>query len=92
MKFVPRECRLEQITATRSLDVRYRGVDAYLTIAWPADDDFAARVCGGASAQVWIHTRRSAAGDRGGARGSDRPRGNGAAAERAASGANTDAK
>ncbi|MEX0642741.1 MAG: hydantoinase B/oxoprolinase family protein, partial [Pirellulales bacterium] len=31
----------EQITATRSLDVRYRGVDAYLTIAWPADDNFA---------------------------------------------------
>ncbi|MEX2318014.1 MAG: hydantoinase B/oxoprolinase family protein [Pirellulales bacterium] len=29
-----------QITATRSLDLRYRGVDACLTIAWPADGDF----------------------------------------------------
>ena len=32
----------ERIAATRSLDVRYRGVDSYLTIDWPQDDDFAA--------------------------------------------------
>jgi 5-oxoprolinase (ATP-hydrolysing) len=31
----------EQITATRSLDLRYQGIDSYLTIPWPADDDFA---------------------------------------------------
>jgi len=30
----------EKIVATRSLDLRYQGVDSYLTIAWPADDDF----------------------------------------------------
>ena len=32
----------DRITATRSLDLRYQGVDAYLTIPWPEDDDFAA--------------------------------------------------
>lgn len=32
---VPRE----RITARRSLDLRYRGVDSYLTIPWPEDDD-----------------------------------------------------
>ena len=31
-----------QITATRFLDLRYKNVDSYLTIPWPADDDFAA--------------------------------------------------
>jgi 5-oxoprolinase (ATP-hydrolysing) len=31
---------VEQIAATRSLDVRYQGVESYLTIPWPADDDF----------------------------------------------------
>jgi 5-oxoprolinase (ATP-hydrolysing) len=31
-----------RITATRSLDVRYQGVDACLNIAWPEDGDFAA--------------------------------------------------
>jgi 5-oxoprolinase (ATP-hydrolysing) len=31
----------KRITATESLDVRYQGVDSYLTIPWPADDDFA---------------------------------------------------
>ncbi|MEX0611454.1 MAG: hydantoinase B/oxoprolinase family protein [Pirellulales bacterium] len=31
----------EQIAATRSLDLRYQGVDSYLTIAWPDDGDFA---------------------------------------------------
>jgi 5-oxoprolinase (ATP-hydrolysing) len=30
----------EQITAIRSLDLRYRGVDSTLNISWPADDDF----------------------------------------------------
>ncbi|MEX2092557.1 MAG: hydantoinase B/oxoprolinase family protein, partial [Pirellulales bacterium] len=30
----------EQIVATRSLDLRYQGVDSYLTIPWPTDDDF----------------------------------------------------
>jgi 5-oxoprolinase (ATP-hydrolysing) len=30
----------DQITATRSLDLRYQGVDSCLTLAWPADDDF----------------------------------------------------
>jgi 5-oxoprolinase (ATP-hydrolysing) len=30
-----------RISATRSLDMRYRGVDACLTLAWPSDDDFA---------------------------------------------------
>ncbi len=30
-----------RLPATRSLDVRYRGVDSYLTIPWPSDDDFA---------------------------------------------------
>jgi 5-oxoprolinase (ATP-hydrolysing) len=29
------------VTANRSLDLRYRGVDSFLTIVWPADDDFA---------------------------------------------------
>jgi 5-oxoprolinase (ATP-hydrolysing) len=32
---------VEDITATRSLDVRYRGVDSFLTLDWPMDDDFA---------------------------------------------------
>jgi 5-oxoprolinase (ATP-hydrolysing) len=32
----------DRVTATRSLDLRYRGVDSFLTIAWPADKDFAA--------------------------------------------------
>jgi 5-oxoprolinase (ATP-hydrolysing) len=32
----------DRIAATRSLDLRYQGVDSYLTIPWPADDDFAA--------------------------------------------------
>jgi 5-oxoprolinase (ATP-hydrolysing) len=32
----------DRVTASFSLDLRYRGVDACLTIAWPADDDFAA--------------------------------------------------
>jgi 5-oxoprolinase (ATP-hydrolysing) len=32
----------ERLTATRSLDLRYRGVETYLTIAWPNDDDFRA--------------------------------------------------
>ncbi|MGD9633803.1 MAG: hydantoinase B/oxoprolinase family protein [Pirellulales bacterium] len=31
----------DKIAATRSLDLRYQGVDSYLTIPWPADDDFA---------------------------------------------------
>ncbi|HVT27368.1 MAG TPA: hydantoinase B/oxoprolinase family protein [Lacipirellulaceae bacterium] len=31
-----------RIVATRSLDVRYRGVESSLTIAWPEDDDFGA--------------------------------------------------
>jgi 5-oxoprolinase (ATP-hydrolysing) len=31
----------ERIAASRSLDLRYRGVDSYLTIPWPADNDFA---------------------------------------------------
>ncbi len=30
----------EQTSALRSLDLRYQGVDSYLTIPWPADDDF----------------------------------------------------
>lgn len=29
------------ISATRSLDLRYQGVDSYLTIPWPADEEFA---------------------------------------------------
>jgi 5-oxoprolinase (ATP-hydrolysing) len=29
------------IAATRFLDVRYQGVDSYLTLPWPTDDDFA---------------------------------------------------
>jgi 5-oxoprolinase (ATP-hydrolysing) len=29
-----------RVGARRSLDVRYRGVDSYLTIPWPDDDDF----------------------------------------------------
>jgi 5-oxoprolinase (ATP-hydrolysing) len=33
---------VEQISATRSLDVRYHGVESYLTIPWPANDDFSA--------------------------------------------------
>jgi 5-oxoprolinase (ATP-hydrolysing) len=33
---------VDRITAARSLDIRYRGTDSYLTISWPADDDFAA--------------------------------------------------
>ncbi|HEX2473708.1 MAG TPA: hydantoinase B/oxoprolinase family protein, partial [Lacipirellulaceae bacterium] len=32
----------DRVAAIRSLDLRYRGVDSYLTIQWPADDDFAA--------------------------------------------------
>jgi 5-oxoprolinase (ATP-hydrolysing) len=32
---------VERIAAKRSLDVRYQGVESYLTIPWPADDDFA---------------------------------------------------
>jgi 5-oxoprolinase (ATP-hydrolysing) len=32
----------DRVSANRSLDLRYRGVDSYLTIAWPGDDDFAA--------------------------------------------------
>ncbi len=32
----------ERMIATRSLDLRYRGVDAYLTIPWPAGGDFEA--------------------------------------------------
>ncbi len=31
----------ERITASRSLDLRYRGIDSYLTITWPDEDDFA---------------------------------------------------
>lgn len=30
----------ERIGATRSLDLRYQGVDSYLTMAWPIDDNF----------------------------------------------------
>jgi 5-oxoprolinase (ATP-hydrolysing) len=30
----------EQISAIRSLDIRYAGTDSYLTIEWPSDDDF----------------------------------------------------
>lgn len=30
----------ERISATRSLDVRYEGVDSSLTIPWPTDDEF----------------------------------------------------
>jgi 5-oxoprolinase (ATP-hydrolysing) len=33
---------VERISATRSLDVRYQGVESYLTIPWPSDDDFIA--------------------------------------------------
>jgi 5-oxoprolinase (ATP-hydrolysing) len=33
---------VDRITAVRSLDIRYQGTDSYLTIMWPADDDFAA--------------------------------------------------
>jgi 5-oxoprolinase (ATP-hydrolysing) len=33
---------VERISATRSLDVRYQGVESYLTIPWPANDDFSA--------------------------------------------------
>ena len=33
---------VREIGATRSLQVRYQGVDSYLTIEWPADDDFEA--------------------------------------------------
>jgi 5-oxoprolinase (ATP-hydrolysing) len=29
------------VMTNRSLDIRYRGVDSFLTIAWPMDDDFA---------------------------------------------------
>ncbi len=32
----------DRIAAMRSLDLRYQGVDSYLTIPWPGDDDFAA--------------------------------------------------
>ncbi|HEY3391438.1 MAG TPA: hydantoinase B/oxoprolinase family protein, partial [Lacipirellulaceae bacterium] len=32
----------DRVGANRSLDLRYCGVDSYLTIAWPVDDDFAA--------------------------------------------------
>ncbi len=32
----------DRITAARSLDVRYQGVESYLTIPWPDDGDFAA--------------------------------------------------
>jgi 5-oxoprolinase (ATP-hydrolysing) len=32
---------VQEIAATRSLQLRYQGVDSYLTIEWPADDDFA---------------------------------------------------
>jgi 5-oxoprolinase (ATP-hydrolysing) len=35
---VPRE----HTTTTRSLDIRYLGIDAYLTIDWPEDKEFAA--------------------------------------------------
>ena len=35
-------CRVTALRQIASLDLRYRGVDSYLTIAWPADDDFAA--------------------------------------------------
>jgi 5-oxoprolinase (ATP-hydrolysing) len=31
----------DHILATRSLDLRYQGVESYLTIAWPVDGDFA---------------------------------------------------
>jgi 5-oxoprolinase (ATP-hydrolysing) len=31
----------DRITANRSLDLRYRGVDSYLTIPWPTDGGFA---------------------------------------------------
>ena len=32
----------DRVAANRSLDLRYRGVDSYLTIAWPDNNDFAA--------------------------------------------------
>ena len=32
---------VERIVATRSLDVRYEGVESYLTIPWAADGNFA---------------------------------------------------
>jgi 5-oxoprolinase (ATP-hydrolysing) len=35
---VPNDC----ISATRSLDIRYQGVDSSLALPWPADDDFPA--------------------------------------------------
>jgi 5-oxoprolinase (ATP-hydrolysing) len=35
---VPPNC----VTVKYALDLRYRGVDSYLTIAWPGDDDFPA--------------------------------------------------
>ena len=40
MEEVRRES-VERISAMRSLDVRYQGVESYLTIPWPSDDDFA---------------------------------------------------
>ena len=65
----------EQIAATRSLDVRYQGVDSYLTIRLAGGRRFRGRVRRRASAAVRLHARRPAAGDRGGARRSRRPRG-----------------
>jgi 5-oxoprolinase (ATP-hydrolysing) len=32
----------EQVSAARSLDLRYRGLESYLTIPWPQNGDFAA--------------------------------------------------
>ena len=41
----------DRITTSRSLDLRYQGVDSYLTIPWPTDGDFA-------SAFAAAHQRR----------------------------------
>jgi 5-oxoprolinase (ATP-hydrolysing) len=49
---------IERITATRSLDLRYRGVDAYLTIAWPADEDFASAFAAAHRRRYGIHDNR----------------------------------
>jgi 5-oxoprolinase (ATP-hydrolysing) len=49
-----------QITAARFLDLRYRGVDSYLTIGWPADEDFtAAFVSEHRRRYGYVHERRS---------------------------------
>ena len=51
---------VEKVLAARSLDIRYQGVEGFLTIPWPADDDFASAFSAAHRQRYgYVHERRT---------------------------------